>query len=119
MLSQSARREALLDVVLLRRPLAEAIADLRRFPRDSDVQLVVLTRAHALGVVDAVLTGRLTPEEAEEWANCLEVREDLGFVPADDELLGDVIFTLANPILTEPLTRDAAMRWRARLVEPT
>ena len=117
MRSLSARREALLDVVLLRRPLDEAIAALRRFPWDSDVELVVLTRA--LAVLDAVLAGRLTPDDAEEWANCLEVREDLGFVPADDELLGDVIFTLANPILTEPLTRDAATRWRARLVDAT
>lgn len=48
-----ARREALLDVVEMRQPLHEAIAALRSFPWDSEVELLPLSRADALRVIDA------------------------------------------------------------------
>lgn len=43
-------------------------------------------------------SGVLTDEEVEEWANLVEVRDDLDHDPADPAV-ADAIFDLANPVL--------------------
>lgn len=69
---EAARREALLDLVALRRPVRDAIARLGSFPRDSDRELVVLTRTDLIAACDAHLAGRLSSEELESWAEHIE-----------------------------------------------
>ena len=102
-MSTQAREQAVADLVRLRRPLDEAIAGLRRFPWDSDEELVELEPADLRRVLDRYLAGDLSAEQLEDWANAVEGRDDIGFRPRD---VIDLIAELANPTLFRPLTQE-------------
>jgi hypothetical protein len=112
---EAARREALLDLVKLRRPLPEAIARLGGFPWDSDRELVTLTRADLVAAAEAYLAGGLTSKDLESWAEHLEVREDVDLQRDRDALVGEAIFLLANPVINYDLTPEFVRGLRARL----
>jgi hypothetical protein len=102
-MSTPAREQAVADLVRLRRPLAEAITSLRRFPWDSDEELVELGPADLRRVLDRCLAGDLSAEQLEDWANAVESREDIAFEPRD---VIDLVAELANPTLFRPLTQE-------------
>jgi hypothetical protein len=52
-----------------------------------------------------------TADDVEEWANAIEGRDDL----AMPDHVADIIFELANPLLTEPLTKARALALVAAL----
>jgi hypothetical protein len=108
-----ARIAALLDVTQWRRrPISEAVERLREFPWDSDDELVTMTRADGISCLDLYLTGSITADDVNVWAEALEGRDDVAF---DTELLSELLFELANPEITEPLSENLAQRWQRRL----
>jgi hypothetical protein len=109
------RKELVLDVVQLRRPLHAAIQALGQLPWDCDEELVLLGPFDALRVMSRYLSGEMTSKDVDDWANALEARDDVGVEDGARDLLEDFIFTMANPLLTEPLTPQAASVWQARL----
>jgi hypothetical protein len=108
------REEVLLDLIRLRRPVAVAAAELRSFPWDSE-ELVTLTRADALRVVDTFLAGEMSRQDCETWADALEVRDDVGLESAFRTELRQFLFEVANPALEGRLTTETAAEWRALL----
>jgi hypothetical protein len=104
----------LLSAVALGPDFNAAIEALRQLPWDSP-ELVVLGRKEILSVLQRCQGGQLSPEQVEEWANALEGRDDLGFEPADAELLHEVIFELANPVLTNQLSASRLLQLIMRL----
>lgn len=111
------RTEALLDLIRLRRPTAEARRRLQAFPWDSDTDLVLLTPADLRRVLDGFASGHLTAEEVEEWANAIESRDDVGFDELSQDLVFDCLFELANPRIERPLI-VAIPDWIGRLPVP-
>ena len=109
------RRVALEDLLLLRRPIGEAIEAVKRFPWDSDVELVTLTRSNALRLLEAFTTGTATAMECEVWANAVEGRDDIGFEVGAEAVLKDFLFELATPEASRELTLETADDWRRRL----
>jgi hypothetical protein len=109
------RRELVLDVIQIRRPLHAAIEALAQLPWDCEQELALVGRPDALRVMRRFLSGDLTSTEVEDWANALEARDDVGFDDDARDLVEDFIFTMANPLLTEPLTAPTARAWEARL----
>lgn len=103
-MNDQTRRDALQDLVSLRVPVAQAVRRLEQFPWDSDRRLVALTRADVCGVLDAYLEERLSAEDVEAWAFALEGRDDVAFEEGFAPLLRDLLFALANPLLTGPVT---------------
>lgn len=97
------RFEALEDLVRLRRPVAEAIAQMRSFPWDADEELVTLGPTELRGVLRRFLDGQLTPDQLEDWANAVEGREDIAFEPP---MTLDLVSELANPALHRTLTPE-------------
>jgi hypothetical protein len=108
------RREAVRDLVERRRPTVDAAAALKAFPWDSDEPLVVLTPALVVDVLDEYLAGGVSAEAVMEWAEAIELRDDIDLA---DERVNEVIFELANPLLTSALTPDGAVALRARLID--
>jgi hypothetical protein len=100
-------------------PPAELLQDLKRFGWDSAEPLATLTRADVLRILSGFLAENLSAKDVEEWADALEAREDVAEEPGYDELLKELIFELANPLLTEPITHDRAKRWIDRLEKAT
>jgi hypothetical protein len=107
MMDIDSRRAAVADLVCRRRPLAEAIATLRRYPWDCDEELVELGPSVLRSVLSDFLAGSISAPDLEEWANAVEGRDDIAFVPYE---VIDVVAALANPLLYEPLTQETAGR---------
>jgi hypothetical protein len=108
----SARRRVLTAILAQDGELASNLSELEALGWDSDVHLAVLTREHARRLLDAFLARQVSAVECEQWAEALEAREDVGFEAGYEELLKRLVFELANPDITEPLTpqRGAALR---------
>lgn len=110
------RANLLRELLNLERPLELIALGLKELPWDWDgPELVTLTAAHGLAVLERFLNGDLSADEVEEWANLIECREDVGFEPSRNAQLLELIHELANPLITAPLTDDMARTWIARL----
>jgi hypothetical protein len=111
----SDRRQLLHALVAYELPIEPVLADLRAFGWDSEEELVSLTRADIIHILERYLAGQLTAEQVTDWADLVEVRDDIGYPASERELLSDVIFRLANPNLREEITTALAKQLRSEL----
>ena len=81
------RIQALRNLICLLEPVADAIHDLREFPWDSDDELVTLTSADLVRVLDLYLEGKLKSTEVEGWAEAIEGRDDVAYEHRADDTL--------------------------------
>ena len=95
--------------------LANTIQALMALGWDAPGALVTLQRTHLSNVLRRYLQGALSEEHVEAWANAIEGREDIDYAPGDASLLADMIFTLANPLLSTSLTHASAQQWLVQL----
>ncbi|MGD9696372.1 MAG: hypothetical protein AB7V42_12025 [Thermoleophilia bacterium] len=110
------REKALQDLIELRKPVEVAVDALTRFDWDSPDVLFVVRRDDALRVIDRYLSGALTAADAFRWADALEGREDVDIELLKPNAVEELIFVLANPLLTEPWSPDVAGRLRQELM---
>lgn len=102
-------RRALLQRLVERKgPLEDVYRALTQFPWDVDEPLVTLTSDHVADALRDYLAGALTEREVEDWADALEVRDDVEFADSAEEDVLHVIHFLANPLLHGPLTPEGA-----------
>lgn len=100
------KREKLLESLLeLKRPIKDICAALSTYPWDSDTELVLLTPGRTSEILSRYVAGDISAGDVEDWANAIEVRDDIGIKPGATR---DILHELANPILTEPLTPSRA-----------
>lgn len=99
------RRACLEDLVRCVLPISQTVDAVRRFAWDSESDLVILTRAHCIAVLDRFLAGELSAEQVEAWADALECREDVGH---ETSMVGEVIHALASPAIHGALTAGLA-----------
>src|SRR5580658_534507 len=100
-------RTLLLEALLNFSATPEDIARrLGALPFDSDRGLVTLSTLHIGKVLNLYLDKQLTASQVEDWANLIEGRDDIQCEQANEGLLSEVIFELANPELTMSLTSD-------------
>lgn len=107
------RVELVEQLIGLTRPLRDIGKELSKYPFDSDIELAVLQRSHVVGILQRYLTGTLSEKDVEDWAESVEIRDDIGF--EDSEVVSDAIFFLANCYLNGPLTPPVAQDWIGRL----
>ena len=77
--------------------------------------LVTLSPAKVIGVLDRYLSGDVSAREIQRWAKGIEVREDIAFPPLFDTVLKELFFELANPEINRPLTPETVREWSERL----
>jgi hypothetical protein len=107
------RAEILRELARFETPSEPLLQELRSFGWDwSDAPLLVLTKTDFLRVVDRFLAGQISAAQLQEWAENLEVREDVAFDERDAELLDDIFFRIATPEINEPLTHEVVQRMR-------
>ena len=102
------RTEALSKLLYYREPIEELVKNLAQFPFDSEEILVVLTPSHLRHLLQRYVNNELTDKHLEDWANTIEGRDDIGFLPKHQTLLEEAVFTLANPLLAQQTTADYA-----------
>ena len=84
-------------------PLAPTLAALREFGWDCTEPLAILDALSVRSVLQRYLSGSLTAPDVEAWADAIECRDDV-----DYSSFRDIIYELANPLLTRPLTLATA-----------
>lgn len=105
-------RAAAVRAVVYREPgYRDAMRALGAFLWDSE-HSVEFDNAPLIDVLEAVTEGRMTAHDAVEWAEFLELRDDITFL---DRTAVDVVFEIANPDLSGPLTPEHSRSLVARL----
>lgn len=114
------------DRLTLLHTLLDFSAPLRDSLRRLDAQgwdyagaAATLRKEHIGAVLTRYRAGQLGEPDVEAWANAIEGRDDIDFDVRDERVIGELIFELANPLLTETLTRTRAAQLFARLSFPT
>ena len=100
------------SLLKLDRPLTEILAPLNALSWDSPQTFVTLKPQHITQILQSYLNHQITELEIENWANAIESREDIA---TEEELLEQIIFDLANPLLTTPLTPQLAHHYLTQL----
>ncbi|PIR34622.1 MAG: hypothetical protein COV36_00440 [Alphaproteobacteria bacterium CG11_big_fil_rev_8_21_14_0_20_44_7] len=98
------RKEILIDLLGVNKPIQDLITALSNFEWDSDVELVVLSRNDVAKVLREFISGKISSDQINLWANTIEGRDDIGFENDFYDLLKDIIFELANPELEGEIT---------------
>jgi hypothetical protein len=115
-MSQHSSRPAILHSLLrLDQPLSTLAGLVGHLPWDSDRHWVMLTRGHMVAILERFLQDRLSADDVQHWANLVESREDVGLHEDAETELRELIHELANPVLTQPLTRERVTGWLSRL----
>lgn len=111
------RTTALISLISLKVPTQEAIRELIEFsPMDCPVS-VVLSTSDVQQVLDMYLTGTVTAQELENWADALENREDVGRESGKEEIINQLLFELSSPEIIEPINPQLIYAWKRRFSE--
>jgi hypothetical protein len=110
------RAEVLQELVRYEKPTEPLMRELKSFGWDwSDAPLLVLKKEDLLKIINRFLSGEISATQLQEWAENLEVREDIAFDEKESELIDDVFFRLATPEINEPLTSESVQRMKDEL----
>lgn len=119
MVAPAPRKELARKLVEYALPIDQVLTELSSYPWDCDSPVFVITPAHVVSILDRFLEGDLTAEQVERWGNLVEMRDDLDLAEGAKEAIGELIHELANPLLTEPLSKESALRMRHELATQT
>lgn len=99
-------RELLNDVLSFKYSWPLLAEKLRGIPFSAHESVVVGNPEHVISALERFLAGKLSALDIEEWANIIEMREDIAL----DERTKEAVWELANPTLTQALTPEVARR---------
>ena len=100
------RIEILTDLIHLKKNLADLELELAQHPWDMDRPLIELTKEDLINTLQKAITGNISLEVIEDWANMIECRDDIEMA----EKIQEYIFELASPILYGGLTIKRLMQ---------
>jgi hypothetical protein len=94
------RREALADLVEYRVPLSEVQARLGGFPWD-EAELLDLEVRHVSAVLRRFVDGEIDAAEVTDWADAVDLRDDLGRQPGHETQINDALLAMSSPELLD------------------
>ncbi|MFM7711930.1 MAG: hypothetical protein ACKO7A_04060 [Microcystis sp.] len=109
------RQEYLKALVNFDQPLSTILPILKTFPWDSSKAIITLKKEHLLQILSLYLNNALSATDLENWANAIECREDIAYETDEEDLINDIIFSLANPTLNEPLSPKLVEQYISQL----
>lgn len=92
----SMRLEAVRDLIELRDTLSNCRNRLLQFPWNFEGQATVITRLDVETVLTSFLQGKISSKDLEEWADLLELREDVAYEADHREWLNFALFNLSD-----------------------
>ena len=111
----SERTKTLGALLAFEQPVDQLKAVLAGFSWDSATERVFLSAGHIAHVLSRFLIEDAAASEVENWANAVEGRDDIGFESANEQLVRELVHEVANPLLTQPLTRERAIELLKRI----
>jgi hypothetical protein len=112
------RKKSLEALLAFEQPLEQHRTELAAFSWDADTELAFLSLSHIANVLTRFVADSMVATEVEAWANAIEGRDDIGFESANEQQLRELLHELANPLLTQSLTRERAVELLKK-IEPT
>ncbi len=109
------RMNLLIKVINSEENFLEAMAELREYDWDFNETPAIIQRSAFKNILLLYIEGKLSAEKIYEWANFLELREDVDFLEKDEPLLSEILHELANPDLEGDLTSTRAKAIIAKL----
>lgn len=110
------RAEVLHELVSFRTPTEPLLQELGSFGWDWDGDpLLILKKEHLVRVIDRFLAGEISAAQLQQWAENLEVREDVAFDEDERALVDPVFFRIATPEINDPLTLEVVSEMRREL----
>jgi hypothetical protein len=111
------RAEILHELVRFEKPSGPLMRELQSFGWDwaEEAPLLILKKEDLLRIIDRFLAHEISAEQLHEWAENLEVREDVAFDEKESDLIDSVFFRIAVPEIHEQLTQESVGRMRAEL----
>ena len=109
------RCRVLEELVRLSAPIHDIKTRLSQYPWEAERELVLIRPEHVISILRKFSKQAISASDVEDWANLIEGREDVGFESQFEDIGRDVLYELANPQLTRPLTLDLASEWIQRL----
>ena len=104
------RKNIVTHLIEHQEPISRLVQKLKVYGWDCDEELVVLTPAHVVNVLDKYLANEINEMQVQEWANAIERREDIGFQEEYSSTLDEMIFWLASPNINFPISVELAQR---------
>jgi hypothetical protein len=98
------RRALLAALVRYELPVEPVLNQLASVPWDSTEELAQIGAPEIVAILDRLIKGELSAEQVRDWADLVEVRDDVGLDPRHENALREIIFRLANPTLCDAIT---------------
>jgi hypothetical protein len=105
--SHHERLAAVRDLIELRNSLSNCRSRLARFPWDFNGEPVLLSRSNVEAVLKSFLEGRINSGALEEWADLLELRDDVTYEASHREWLHLVVWTLSDQNLNGAISSES------------
>jgi hypothetical protein len=110
------RKALLAALVRYELPVEPVLNRLASVPWDSTEELARIGAADIVAILDRFIDGELSAEQVTDWADLLEVRDDVGVDPHHENALREIIFRLANPNLRDAITPAMVSRIRIEIL---
>lgn len=99
-------------------PLANSVGKLSAMTWDYDGEGIEMTTSHLAGALQRYLRGEVSEAEIERWANQIEGRDDVRIEACSAKVIEEILYELANPLLTRPFDRIRAAQLLSSLSGP-
>ena len=99
------------------KPIVELSNDLLSLTWDYEGKPFIIHSDQVLEVLNRYVSGNLSSEEIENWANLIECREDMDFDKEERVTLEKIIYQLANPVLEGEITSDLCHEMISRVAK--
>ena len=98
------RKQVLYRLILFKEPLQDIKNELSSYAWDVEEDILCLDGSHLTNLLKRYINLELSLMELEDWANFVEVRDDIGYESKNAEIINEIIYKLANPTLEGELT---------------
>jgi hypothetical protein len=107
------REDLLSKLIHFTAPVEELGKKLSAFEWDSEDYLVTLTRIQISEVIKQFLNKKITAEELVEWANAVEMRDDIEYEPGHEKIIASSLFELSIPEINFPINEENLKKMNA------
>ncbi len=99
------RAEALNQIITFGELRESAFSQLVKFANDRDFEPFEVSKLILAGVLNKYLSGSISADDLEEWANFVECRDDI-----EDSQIEGYVYALANPELMGEITKHKIIK---------
>lgn len=89
--------------------------NLMNYDWDSDEEYVVLNDVNIIHVLDLYLAEKIISDDIIEWAELIELREDIGYQVTKEDTIKEIIFLLANPEINYSINKEFILNLKNQL----